>query len=203
MTPDDPNRQASPEPEHPFSGEPSGNPLPTEPRSFVRRVLGAIQLEENTYDEIATDTGATGQAAIVVGVSAAAQAMGGIEEASLGQLPGALAWGYFSWLLPGTLLWIIARNFLSLEADLIRVLRCIGFATAPQILWLFTLLAPESFPFRAALGLSIFGLGIATNVLALRQAFATTTIKAVQTLLAFAALAVLAGALLGSLLPAP
>ena len=203
MTPDDQKSMGPRQPEQPSSGEPTGNPLPTERRSFVRRVLGAIQLEENTYDEIATDTSATGQAAVVVGVSAAAQAIGGIEEAGLGEIPGALAWGYFSWLLPGTLLWVIARNFLALQADLIRVLRCIGFATAPQILWLFALLAPESFPFRAALGLSIFGLGIATNVLALRKAFATTTIKAIQTLLAFAALAVLAGALLASLAPAP
>lgn len=167
------------------------------PRSFALRVLGALQLQPEVYDEIAGDEGATNQAIVLVALCAVAQALGGPERMPLEELPFAVAWAYFSWLIPATLVWATSTRFLHMEADLPRVLRCVGFAAAPQLLWLAGLPAPESVPFQLALGVAIFALALVANVLAIRQAFAVNTLRAVQAFalgfLAFAAAAMVIG----------
>lgn len=166
-------------------------------RSFLVRSTGALQLQSPVYDEIAADPEATNQAAVVVAITALAQCVGGPEPVPVAEVPLALAWAYFSWLVPGTLVWVVATRILALEADLPRVLRCLGFATTPQILWLMGFLSGGSEPFFLALAALIFGLTLVANVIAIRQAFAVNTIRAVQTfllgLVAFAGVAIIIG----------
>jgi len=166
-------------------------------RPFGLRLMGALQLQAPVYDEIAADPDATNQAAVVVGLAALAQGLGGPERIPLEQLPIVLAWAYFSWLVPGTLVWVVGTRILSHQADLPRVLRCVGFATAAQVLWVIGVVAPDSTPFHLALGVLIFGLALVANVVAIRQAFATGTLQAVQTFLlgflAFAGVALIIG----------
>ncbi len=173
-------------------------------RPFFLRLMGALQLQTDIYDEIAADPTATNDAAVVVALCGLAQSFAGPEQVPIEQLPGALAWAYFSWLVPGTLVWLVATRGLSMESDLPRVLRCVGFASAPQLLWLATLASPErSEPLEMALGVLIFGLALVANVLALRQAFAVSTLRAVQAFvlgfLAFALVAIVLGFLLAQL----
>ncbi len=163
--------------------EPQGTATASDARPFVQRMTGALQLQAPAYDEIAADPQATNQAAVVVAIAALAQALGGPERIPLADLPIALSWAYFSWLLPGTLMWVVATKILGHEANLPRLLRCLGFATVPQVLWLAGLLSSGSIPFELSLGVLIFGLALVGNVIAIRQAFAIDTIRAVQTLL--------------------
>lgn len=177
--------------------EPNAATDETRVRPFAQRIMGALQLQTAVYDEIAADPEATNQSAVVVAIAALAQALGGPERIPMEELPFALAWAYFSWLVPGTLVWATATRVLALEADLPRVLRCVGFATVPQALWLLGLLSAGSAPFEMALGVLIFGLALVANVLAIRQAFAVTTVRALQAFLlgflAFAAVAIVLG----------
>jgi hypothetical protein len=46
-------------------------------RSIVERAMGAAQLDVATYEEVEADRSATGQAAVVVAVTAVASAIGG------------------------------------------------------------------------------------------------------------------------------
>lgn len=183
--------------------EPQPTAAAEAPRSFVQRLLGALQLQSEVYDEIAADPAATNQAVAVVTLCALAQALGGPERLPLERLPLALAWAYFSWLVPGTVVWVCATRLLGMQADLPRVLRSVGFASAPQILWWIGLAARESVPFQLALGVLIFALALIANVVALRQAFAVNTLRALQAFalgfLAFAAVALVIGFLTAQL----
>lgn len=181
MTPDDP-------------GAAETNPV----RPLLHRMTGALQLQASAYDEVAADPEATNQAAVVVALAAIAQSLGGPEPIPIADLPFALAWAYFGWLVPGTLVWVVGTRILRFTADLPRVLRCGGFATTPQILWVMGFLAGGSEPFFLALGVLVFGLTLVANVIGIRQAFGVTTLQAVQTFLlgfmAFAGVALILGA---------
>lgn len=166
-------------------------------RPLLARITGTLQLQAEVYDEIAADTDATNQAAVVVALAAVTGSLGGPEPGTLADLPFELALAYFSWLVPGTLLWIVATRALDFQADLARVLRCLGFATTPHLLWLGGLLAGGSEPFFFALFTVIVILLLVANVLAVRQAFAVNTLRAVQAMLlgflAYTGVAVVAG----------
>ena len=174
-----------------------------EGRSLLGRMLGALQLQSAVYDEIAADDRATNQATVVVAITAIAQALVGPERVPFADIPIALAWSYFGWLVPGLLVWVMATRALGLVADLPRLLRCTGFATTPQVLWILITFSEGSEPFELALGAVIFGLALIANILAIRQAFSVSTIRAVQTFalgfLAFAGFAFLLGGIAAQL----
>lgn len=169
-------------------------------RPLLARITGALQLQSAVYDEVAADPDATNQAAVVVAIAAVAQALGGPEGSALADIPFILVWAYFSWLVPGTLVWVMGTRVLGLEADLPRVLRCVGFGTTPQLLWIAGLLGRDSEPFLLALATLIFCLGLVANVLGIRQAFQVNTFRAIHTFalgfLAFAGFALVVGFLL-------
>jgi len=175
----------------------------TEVQPFVVRLFGAARIDPKVYGQVASDPAATNQAAVVVALSALAQAIGGPERIAIAEIPIALAWSYFSWLIPGTLVWLVAVRVLKHEADLPRVLRCVGFATAPQIYWLLGLLPIEAEAFRLAIGVVVFMMALVANVIAIREAFAVPTLRAAVIFaggfLAFALLAVALGSILATL----
>jgi hypothetical protein len=51
----------------------------TSSTSFVDRIVGALRLDPNVYEEIEHDTDATGQAAIIVAVSAILSGIGSVQ----------------------------------------------------------------------------------------------------------------------------
>jgi hypothetical protein len=104
-------------------------------RSLARRMLGAALLDADTYEEVEADRGSTGQAALVVLLSALAAGIGSIENGGLAgigwQALAALVgwWAYITYflgtrLLPGP----------ETEADHGELLRTIGFSSAPGLL---------------------------------------------------------------------
>jgi hypothetical protein len=105
--------------------------------SFTERMLGAAKLDARTYEEVESDTGATGQAMGVVLISSVAA---GIGSFSFGGIPGAI-WGcvaaLIGWVLWAFLIWLIGTKMLpepQTKSDLGELLRTTGFASAPGVL---------------------------------------------------------------------
>jgi hypothetical protein len=105
--------------------------------SFVRRLGGALRLDVATYEEVENDTGATGQALLVVLLVAVASGIGASEraEGAAGFVAGLLA-AIVGWILWAALTWLIGARFLpeaGTQADVRQLLRTLGFAQAPGL----------------------------------------------------------------------
>ena len=66
--------------------------------SLIDRMLGAVQLKSETYEEVERDENATTQALIVVVLAAIASGIGGLDQGSRG-LIGGIVMGIFGWLI--------------------------------------------------------------------------------------------------------
>ncbi len=150
----------------------SGSPPPR--RSFGRRLLGAITLDATVYEEVEQYPDALGQAAGVVLRAALARGVGELGEGAF--LGGVLA-GLLSWLLGTAILWVIGVAILRLTSDFPELLRTLGFATAPQILYALHLIPAGSF--EPLISLGVFGLGLVAWVIAVRQALDVSTLWSV------------------------
>jgi hypothetical protein len=104
---------------------------------LIRRMKRASMLDVDLYEEVESDTGATGQAAVVVVLSSLAAGIGTmVQQGTTGLLIGTLAnlvgwviWAYLTYLI-GTKLLPVERT----ESDIGETLRTIGFSSAPGIL---------------------------------------------------------------------
>lgn len=103
--------------------------------TLQQRIVGALQLDVNTFEEVERDEAATGQAAlVVVGVAIAAGigALGGgvrfLIAALLGSLVGWVIWAFLTFII-GTK--VLPEK--DTHADLGQMLRVIGFAAAPGL----------------------------------------------------------------------
>ena len=103
----------------------------TQSRTFTQRMLGAARLETAVYEEVEHDEGATIQAAGVVGIVAAASAIGswGASVAS-----GFIA-PFVGWLVMAAVVYIIGDKLLGGTATWGEMLRTMGFAQAPGVLY--------------------------------------------------------------------
>jgi len=138
--------------------------------TFGDRVLGAMRLRAETFEEVEHDTTATSQAGFVVLLASLATAIGwsapGGEFAIFRSIFGAL----IGWGLSASLIWFIGTRLLpakNTEADLGQILRACGFAQSAGMLHVVAIL-----PFVGWF-LSIFVIGIwvlIANVIAVRQA---------------------------------
>jgi hypothetical protein len=126
---------------------------------FRDRLVRAIRLDESLYDEVDDDPTALGQAAGVVGLAAAATALGGVAALGPRGLIGGLALPFVTWATWTTVVWAIGAKVLSRRvSDLEDLLRPLGLAMAPQLLWGIAIV-----PLAALQGL----VGIAVTVLTL------------------------------------
>ena len=138
--------------------------------SFGERVVGALKLSAETFEEVEHDATATGQAAGVVLLASIATAIGwsstGGEFAIVRSVLGAIV----GWGLSAALIWFIGTKILpetNTEADLGQILRACGFAQAAGMLHVVAIVPLVGW------FLSIFVIGIwvlIANVIAVRQA---------------------------------
>ena len=139
------------------------------PASFLRRMLGAAWLDAETYEEVEHDRSATGQAALVVALSAIAAAIGTFENhGAQGTLVYTLA-ALASWVLwAATVCWIGVRwlPHPQTESDLGELLRTLGFSSAPGILRVFGIVPGLAGPLFAITMLWM----LVAMVIAVRQA---------------------------------
>jgi len=149
-----------------------GAPAPVR-HTFVERLLGALRLDAATYEEVEHDESALGQAAGVVVLAALAAAIGTAtrgDGGAVGVVFGALA----GWLISTAFIWVIGVRWMNHTSDYRELLRTLGFASSPQILFV-----ASGIP---ALGVLIaavaWGWGLAAFVVAVRQALDVTTGRA-------------------------
>jgi len=165
-------------------------------RGLVARALGAALLNIDVYEEVEADRTATGQAAVVVAIVSVAMAIGGANEGSA-TIIGGLISGFLGWFI-----WAAVTNFVGTRlfggtADWGELLRTLGFAGSPNVLWILAVLPGLATPLRYVLAIWT----LLTGIVAIRQALDFGTGKALLTALvgvvAMFAVAVLVAYLIG------
>jgi len=104
---------------------------------LMRRMLRASVLDAELYEEVEADRGSTGQAFLVVVISAAAAGVGGIENHGLAGIAWYSAWSLLGWWIWAYLTYLIGSRLLpgpETEADPGELLRTLGFSSAPGVL---------------------------------------------------------------------
>ncbi len=137
--------------------------------SIQDRMLRAVKLDAQLYEEVEADKGAMGQATTVVLLSALAAGIGnlsnggvlGIVIGALGALLGWYIWAYLTYFI-GTRLLPEPQT----EADAGELLRTIGFSSTPGLIRIFGII-----PGLNALVFSVAGIWmLIAMVIAVRQA---------------------------------
>jgi Yip1-like protein len=107
--------------------------------SFVDRMVGAAKLNAATYEEVEADIGATGQALIVVFISALAIIVGNLGTGQMNIfasfLGGLLGWG--TWIL---VVWVVGVKLMpepATKSNPGELIRTTGFAATPGLLRVF------------------------------------------------------------------
>ena len=159
----------------------------------LERALGAAKLDIDIYEEVEADTEATGQAAGVVAVVAISAAIGGMGGGASRAL-WVLAASLFGWLLWSGITYLIGDKLLRGTATWGELLRTIGFAQAPGVLFAVGALGGAARYVTYAVAMWI----LITGFVAIRQALDFGNFRALLTALlgfvAYVALLALAGA---------
>lgn len=174
----------------------SGGVSATARRSFGERLLAALALKADLYEEVEHDPGALPQAAAVVALSGVATAVASLASfGAAGLLSGLLA-AFFGWLVWTAIVWLVGVKLFDHRSDFGELARTLGFVAAPQLLYL---LAAIPFPvWQGLVALLVLGMTVVAFVRATRQALDVDTGRA----LLVAALGVVAYVLLGLLFAA-
>jgi len=164
--------------------------------SLVDRAIGAAMLQVPIYEEVEADTGATTQAAIVVGVVAVASAIGHWRLGPMGLLTGVVS-AYVGWAIWAGVTYYVG-TWLGGKATWGEMLRTIGFAQTPGVLFVLGIvpLVGRLVGFVAVIWMLVAG------IIAIRQAldFDNETWKAIVTALIGMVLYVVAAAIIGVVL---
>jgi len=146
--------------------------------SFGERLVGAARLHVDTYEEVEADAGATPQAALVVvlvsAATAVARASSDLRLILIG-ITGTLA----SWLIWSGITYLIGDKLLGGTATWGELLRTVGFAQAPGLLFVLAAVPGLSDPVLIAVRLWIF----VAVIIAIRQALDFSTGRAILTAL--------------------
>jgi hypothetical protein len=137
--------------------------------SLTDRMLGAAKLDARTYEEVETDTNATGQALGVVVISSIAAGIGSLGFGGIwGMIWGCVA-ALIGWVVWAFLIWLVGTKLLpepQTRSDVPELLRTTGFASAPGVLRILGIL-----PFVGSLISFLAGLWmLVAMVIAVRQA---------------------------------
>lgn len=146
--------------------------------SLLRRMKGAAMLDVGVYEEVEADESATTQAAIVVAIVAVAGAIGGAGEGGAGIIGGVIA-AIVGWLLWAGITYLIGDKLFGGTATWGELLRTIGFAQAPGVLYVLAIIPILGWVVRVVVALWVLVAGI----IAIRQALDFSTGKAVLTAL--------------------
>ncbi len=145
-------------------------------RSLTERMLGAARLDVATYEEVEADTTATGQAAMVVAIVAVAQAIGAAGEGGRGIII-ALLGAVLGWVVWAGITYLIGDKLFGGTATWGELLRTLGFAQSPGVLYVLGIVPLLGGLIRFAVGIWILIAGI----IAIRQALDFGTGRAILT----------------------
>lgn len=144
--------------------------------TFTERMMGAARIDPAMYTEVEHDTTATGQAAGVVAIVAICSAIGSAAGGPAGMFFGVLA-ALLGWLLWAGVTYLIGDKMLGGTATWGELLRALGFAQAPGVLYVLAVIPFLGWLVRLVVGIWILVCGI----VALREALDFSTGKAILT----------------------
>jgi hypothetical protein len=147
-----------------------------EPRAFGDRLIGALRLDASVYEEVEHDREALGQAAGVIALAAVAQGIGMAGSGVPGLVAGIIG-GLLGWLVSASVIWLVGVRLMGCTSDFPELLRTLGFASAPQVLYVVGVIPLG--PLRPFLALAVGILTLVAYVIAVRQALDVGTGQAV------------------------
>lgn len=143
---------------------------------LVERMMGAAFLDIQTYEEVEADSNATGQAATVVAIVAVASGIGAVGGGLWSAIMAPIA-AIIGWLIWAGVTYLIGTKIFDGTATWGELLRTLGFAQSPGVLYLLAILPIAGFFIRMILPIWMLVAGI----IAIRQALDFSTGKAVAT----------------------
>jgi Yip1-like protein len=172
--------------------------------SITDRMIGALRLQEATYEEVEADEKATGEAAfIVVATSLVSGAVNGVLTGASGGFFGALGsligWAFYAWIayIVGVKLFPGAQT----KSSWGEIARTLGYANTARFLTIFELVPGLQAITRTVVGIWV----LVATIVALRSALDISTGRAIWIAIASAIgqviVIVVALAIAGALIP--
>lgn len=143
---------------------------------LVARMIGAATLDIQTYEEVEADSTATPQAAAVVAMVAVASGIGVAGDGLWAAMMAPVA-ALLGWLIWAGVTYLIGDKILGGTATWGELLRTLGFAQSPGVLYLLAILPLVGGVIRLILPFWM----LAAGIIAIRQALDFGTGKAVLT----------------------
>jgi hypothetical protein len=140
-------------------------------RPFLARMIAAARLDSSVYEEVEADVAATLPAAGVVVLAAIASAIGSVRGDPIGSLIGALV----GWAVWAAVTYFIGRVVFKGTATWGELLRTLGFAQSPGVLYVVGFIPVFGDIAKLIVGIWLLVAGI----IAIRQALDISTGKAV------------------------
>ncbi len=105
--------------------------------TFAGRVVGALKLDANTFEDIERDTTAMGQAVGIVALAGMAGSLGNIWRLGVGRIILAALIAICAYLVWSLVVWLVGTKLMpdpATKADFAETFRVIAFASAPGLL---------------------------------------------------------------------
>ena len=149
-------------------------------RSMTDRIVGALRLDEETFEDIEADEKATGEAAFIVVASAlvaaagyALRAGGEVNAGLIGAIAELIGWAVFAWFA-----WLVGTKVFpapSTRANWSEIARTMGYAHAPRFLLILVAIPGLYGLIRILVSVWI----LAASVAALRASIDCSTMRAI------------------------
>ena len=105
--------------------------------TFAERVVGALKLDANTFEDIERDPTAMGQAVGIVALAGLAGSLGSIWRLGFGSMAFAVIIAICGYLLWSVVVWLVGTKLMpdpATSADFAETFRVIAFASSPALL---------------------------------------------------------------------
>ncbi len=136
--------------------------------SFCKRLVRAIKLDKELYEEVEADRDATRQAVSVVVLAALAGAVGMSGRGGPGMVAGVLV-ALGGWVIAALIIFVVGTRLLpqpQTRSNPGELLRTLGFANAPGLLYVLSVIPPLGRPVRLVVSVWL----LIAWVIAVRQA---------------------------------
>jgi hypothetical protein len=111
--------------------------------SFGERAVGAMRLDANTFEEIEHDPTAMGQAVGVIALAAVSLGLGNLYYGGISGIISQVLIALIGYVVWAVLVWLIGTKVLpdpATKADFAETFRVIGFAAAPGLFGIITII---------------------------------------------------------------
>ena len=104
--------------------------------TFGDRVVGAMKLDANAFEDVERDTTAIGQSVTVIVLAAVAAGIGGIWAGGLSGIVSTAVISLIGFLVWSLIIWVVGTKMMpepATKADYAETFRVLGFAAAPGL----------------------------------------------------------------------